>query len=148
MDVRNEYEMERKSHNMNEAADKIKGLIDTQKQNGNYNYDEYMYGMLIGLECAYYTLLGEHLYKHTEKPEKWLSNKAYNDFVDGMRPMTEEEGESLDEFTWNELKEAKQEIVKGCQHWRCFVEVNDDGTKRSLICPDCKKIIETLDSSS
>ena len=132
---------------MREAADKIKGLIDIQKQNGNYNYDEYMYGMLIGLELAYYSLLGEEA-QYTEKPEKWLSNKAYNDFVEGMRPMTEEEGESLDEFTWNELKEAKQEIVKGCQHWRCFVEVSDDGTKRSLICPDCKKIIDTLDTSS
>ena len=62
-----------------------------------------------------------------------------------MRPMTEEEGESLDEFTWNELKEPKQEIAKGCQHWRCFVEVSDDGSKRSLICPDCNELIETLE---
>jgi hypothetical protein len=94
-----------------EAADKIKGLIDIQKQNGNYNYDEYMYGMLIGLELAYFSLLGEEA-QYTEKPEKWLSNKAYNDFVEGMRPMTEEERESLDEFTWNELKEAKLEIAE------------------------------------
>ena len=65
---------------MKEAADKIKGLIDIQKQNGNYNYDGYMFGMLLGLELAYYTLLGEEV-KFTEKPEKWLSNKAYNDFV-------------------------------------------------------------------
>lgn len=91
---------------MKEAADKIKCLIDIQKQNGNYNYDEYMYGMLIGLELAYYSLLGEEA-KFTKKPEKWLSNKAYNDFVEGMRPMTEEEGESLDGFTWNELRENK-----------------------------------------
>ena len=90
---------------MKEATDKIKGLIDIQKQNGNYNCDEYMYGMLIGLELAYYSLLGEEA-QYTEKPEKWLSNKAYNDFVEGMRPMTEE-GESLDEFTWNEMRENK-----------------------------------------
>jgi len=90
---------------MKEAAEKIKGLIDIQKQNGNYNCNEYMYGMLIGLECAYYTLLGEYLYKHTERPEKWLEDKAYNDFIEGMRPMTADEAESLDEFTWNELKE-------------------------------------------
>ena len=77
---------------MKEAAEKIKDLIDIQKQNGNYNYDEYMYGMLIGLELAYYSLLGEEA-QYTEKPEKWLSNKAYNDFVEGMRPMTKEEGE-------------------------------------------------------
>ena len=91
---------------MKEAADKIKGLIDIQKQNGNYNYDEFMYGMLIGMEAVYYSLLGEEA-QYTEKPEKWLSNKAYNDFVEGMRPMTKEERESLDEFTWNELRENK-----------------------------------------
>ena len=91
---------------MKEAADKIKGLIDIQKKNGNYNYDEFMYGMIIGLEYAYYSLLEEKA-QYTEKPEKWLSNKAYNDFVEGMRPMTEEERESLDEFTWNELRENK-----------------------------------------
>ena len=44
---------------MKEAADKIKGLIDIQKKNGNYNYDEFMYGMIIGLEYAYYSLLEE-----------------------------------------------------------------------------------------
>jgi hypothetical protein len=65
----------------NEAAKKIKGLIDIQKQNGNYNCNEFMYGMLIGLECAYYTLLGEHLYKHTERPEKWLDDNIPKDFV-------------------------------------------------------------------
>jgi len=37
--------------------------------------------MLIGLECAYYTLLGEHLYKHTERPEKWLDDNIPKDFV-------------------------------------------------------------------
>jgi hypothetical protein len=91
---------------MKEAADKIKGLIDIQKQNGNYNYDEYMYGMLIGMQAAYYSLLGEEA-QYTEKPEKWLSNKAYNDFVEGMRPMTADEAESIDEFFWNEMKENK-----------------------------------------
>ena len=132
---------------MKEATDKIKGLIEIQKQNGNYNYDEFMYGMLIGMEAVYYSLLEEEA-QYTEKPEKWLSNKAYNDFVEGMRPMTEEERESLDEFTWNEMREPKQEIAKGCQHWRCFVEVSDDGSKRSLICPDCNKTIETLEGEA
>ena len=47
LDPRNEYEKERKSHNMNEAAERIKSLIDIQKHNGNYNYDEFMYGVLI-----------------------------------------------------------------------------------------------------
>jgi len=94
-----------------EAADKIKGLIDVQKQNGNYNSNEYMYGMLIGMECAYYCLLGEEA-QYTERPEKWLEDKAYNDFVEGMRPITADEAESLDEFTWNGLKEAKLEIAE------------------------------------
>ncbi|CAB5226230.1 hypothetical protein UFOVP760_9 [uncultured Caudovirales phage] len=66
---------------MKEAADKIKGLIDIQKQNGNYNYDEYMYGMLIGLERAYYTLLGEHLFTYTERPKEWLEDKIPKDYV-------------------------------------------------------------------
>ena len=66
--------------NMKEAADKIKGLIDIQKQNGNYNYDEYMYGMLIGLECAYFSLLGEEG-EFTERPEKWLDDNILKGFV-------------------------------------------------------------------
>ena len=62
------------------AAPKIKGLIDIQKQNGNYNYDEYMYGMLIGLECAYYNLLEEEA-KFTEIPKEWLADRVPKDFV-------------------------------------------------------------------
>lgn len=64
-----------------EAAERIKSLIDIQKQYGNYNSNEYMYGMLIGLECAYHTLLGEHLYTHTERPKEWLDDKIPKDFV-------------------------------------------------------------------
>jgi hypothetical protein len=63
-----------------EAADKIKGLIDIQKQNGNYNCNEYMYGMLIGMETAYYSLLGEEA-KFTKQPKKWLKDGIINDFV-------------------------------------------------------------------
>ena len=62
------------------AAPKIKGLIDIQKQNGNYNYDEYMYGMLTGLETAYYSILEEDA-KFTKRPEKWLADGIPKDFV-------------------------------------------------------------------
>ena len=65
---------------MKQAAEKIKGLIDIQKQNGNYNYDEFMYGMLIGMEAVYYSLLEEEA-KYTEKPEKWLKDSVPKDFV-------------------------------------------------------------------
>jgi len=65
---------------MKKAAEKIKGLIDIQKQNGNYNYDEYMYGMLTGLECAYYVLLGKEA-KYTERPKEWLADRVAKDFV-------------------------------------------------------------------
>jgi len=65
---------------MNEAAQKIKGLIDIQKQNGNYNYNEFMFGMLIGLETAYYSLLGEEA-KFTDHPGKWLKDSIPKDFV-------------------------------------------------------------------
>jgi hypothetical protein len=65
---------------MKEAAERIKGLIDIQKQNGNYNCNEYMYGMLVGLECAYYTLLGEEG-KFTERPKEWLDDNIPKDFV-------------------------------------------------------------------
>ena len=67
-------------NNMKEAAERIKGLIDIQKQNGNYNCNEYMYGMLVGLECAYYTLLGEEG-KFTERPKEWLDDNIPKDFV-------------------------------------------------------------------
>lgn len=63
-----------------EAAEKIKGLIDIQKQNGNYNYNEFMYGMLIGLETAYYSLLGEEA-EFTEHPLSWLRDNIPKDFV-------------------------------------------------------------------
>ena len=106
---------------MKEAADKIKGLINIQKQNGNYNYDEFMYGMLIGMEAAYYSLLEEEA-QYTEKPEKWLKDSIPKDFV--------------------------PEVAKGCQHWRCFVEVSDDGSKRSLICSDCNELIKTLEGKA
>ena len=106
---------------MKEATDKIRGLIDIQKQNGNYNYDEFMYGMLIGMEAVYYSLLEEEA-QYTEKPEKWLKDSIPKDFV--------------------------PEVAKGCQHWRCFVEVSDDGSKRSLICQDCNKTIETLEGEA
>jgi hypothetical protein len=62
------------------AVPKIKGLIDIQKQNGNYNSNEYMYGMLIGLECAYYTLLDEEA-KFTERPKEWLDNNIPKNFI-------------------------------------------------------------------
>jgi hypothetical protein len=65
---------------MKEAAEKIKGLIDIQKQNGNYNNDEFMYGMLIGLETAYYSLLGGEA-KFTEHPLSWLRDNIPKDFV-------------------------------------------------------------------
>ena len=106
---------------MKEATDKIRGLIDIQKQNGNYNYDEFMYGMLIGMEAVYYSLLEEEA-QYTEKPEKWLKDSIPKDSV--------------------------PEVAKGCQHWRCFVEVSDDGSKRSLICQDCNKTIETLEGEA
>jgi len=61
------------------AALKIKGLIDIQNKNGNYNCNEYMYGMLIGLECAYYNLLEEEA-KFTERPKEWLDDKIPIDF--------------------------------------------------------------------
>jgi hypothetical protein len=62
------------------AAPKIKGLIDIQKKNGNYNYDEYMYGMLTGLETAYYSVLEEEA-KFTERPKEWLADRVPKDFV-------------------------------------------------------------------
>ena len=62
------------------AVPKIKGLIDIQKQNGNYNSNEYMYGMLIGLETAYFSLLGEEG-RFTERPKEWLDDNIPKNFV-------------------------------------------------------------------
>ena len=63
-----------------EAADKIKGLIDIQKRKGTYDYNEHMFGVLIGLELAYYSLLEEEA-QFTEKPEKWLKDSIPKDYV-------------------------------------------------------------------
>ena len=103
---------------MNEAAEKIKGLIDIQKQNGNYNCNEYMYGMLIGLECAYYAVLEEEA-KFTERPKEWLDDNISKDFI--------------------------PTVAKGCQHWRCHIVKNKAGD-RDLICSDCDAFIEKLDT--
>jgi hypothetical protein len=59
---------------MKQELKRIKNMIDIQKQNGNYNYDEYMYGMLIGMECAYYSLQNKEA-KFTKRPKKWLKTK-------------------------------------------------------------------------
>jgi len=62
------------------AAPKIKGLIDIQKQNGNYNCNEFMFGMLIGLETAYFSLLGEEG-RFTERPKEWLDDNIPKNFI-------------------------------------------------------------------
>ena len=56
------------------ALDTLKNLINTQKQHGNYNCDEYMYGMLIGLECALYSVQGLTGYEYTPRPKQFLSD--------------------------------------------------------------------------
>jgi hypothetical protein len=40
-----------------------------------------MYGMLIGLECAYHCLLGDCVSEYTERPKEWLDDKIPKDFV-------------------------------------------------------------------
>ncbi|NBP16932.1 hypothetical protein EBU95_21550 [bacterium] len=62
------------SYTKETAAEAIKGLIDIQKQHGNYNCDEYMYGMLVGLECAYYTILEQWEFEYTPRPERFLNS--------------------------------------------------------------------------
>jgi len=84
---------------MKEAADKIKGLVDIQKQNGNYNCNEYMYGMLIGLECAYFSLLGEEA-KFTEQPKKWLKDGILNDFVPEVANV-QKDGEVIPQYPFD-----------------------------------------------
>jgi hypothetical protein len=55
---------------------KIENLKDTiklQSQNGNYNYDEYNYGLLNGLIVAL-SILENKEPIFPKKPKKWLKN--------------------------------------------------------------------------
>lgn len=67
------------------AAAVIKGLIDVQRQPGNYDHDRYMFGMLIGLECAYFCILEEEA-TYTPTPARFIVDipkvKSTNMFPD------------------------------------------------------------------
>lgn len=61
-------------------AQQIRGQLDVQGQDGNWNYDSYMHGMYNGLECALATLEGRAP-KYRDAPDVWLRGappKTYN----------------------------------------------------------------------
>lgn len=63
---------EKNNVNFDIALQHVKNQIDIQRQPGNFNYNEYMYGMLIGLECAYFTMQGLTDKNYTPKPVQFL----------------------------------------------------------------------------
>lgn len=52
----------------------LNDLIKIQHSNGNWDYDEYIYGMLNGLICAKSVLTGEDA-KYPARPKKWLKDR-------------------------------------------------------------------------
>lgn len=60
---------------MKSPIETLEDLIKIQRSPGNYNCNEYMYGMLIGLECALACIKNEDAI-YTEKPTEWLDDKA------------------------------------------------------------------------
>lgn len=54
--------------------EKLKELVEIQGQHGNWNYDEYMYGMYNGMELML-ALVEEREPVYKEKPKQWLKDK-------------------------------------------------------------------------
>ena len=55
--------------------EKMKELLAVQGQDGNWNYDEYMFGMYNGMELMVAIAEGrEPIYK--EAPNQWLKDKG------------------------------------------------------------------------
>ena len=81
---------------------------------------------------------GGYIHKSTGK----FSCKEVDKAVEALKQLPSQGFEDYDP------KDFVPKVAKGCQHWRCFVEVSDDGSKRSLICPDCNKLIETLEGEA
>ncbi|NBP03678.1 MAG: hypothetical protein EBU90_26995 [Proteobacteria bacterium] len=66
-------------HTIETAIEELRELITIQKQPGTYDYNEYMYGMLIGLECAYFCILNQEA-NYTSRPKKFIDkiNHVHN----------------------------------------------------------------------
>lgn len=58
--------------NLNDIQDILSSIIDIQYTDGNWNYDVYNYGLLIGLLIAKSILDGDGELDLPSAPEKWI----------------------------------------------------------------------------
>jgi hypothetical protein len=67
----------------------ISMMIDIQKQDGNWNYNEYLFGMLNGMLFIESIIKGVEP-KFLDPPKKWLRKKWYQRMIDkiiGKKPI-------------------------------------------------------------
>ena len=57
--------------NIDERIADLQNMIDTQSQDGNWNYDPYMHGLLNGMILSLSVLTGEDP-EFLDAPETWL----------------------------------------------------------------------------
>ena len=64
--------------NVFERIGDLEKITKTQCEDGNWNYDEYMYGLANGLICALMIMQCREI-KFLKKPKKWLRDKKQNE---------------------------------------------------------------------
>lgn len=82
--------------NYNDTVEQFKEMIEIQKQDGNWNYDPYMHGLLNGMLLGLSTITGEEFTPY-ESPDEWICNKKHK-MVSPQVATNCDEGDALDDF--------------------------------------------------
>ena len=67
---------------MGKEIDELQKLMDIQMYDGNWNYDEYMFGMTNGMILFLSLLKGEEPV-FMNRPEKWKCNEPMGEVISG-----------------------------------------------------------------
>jgi len=67
---------------MKHGIEDLEKLMEIQLRDGNWNYDEYMYGMTNGMILFLSLLKGEQL-EFMDRPEKWKCTEPMGKVISG-----------------------------------------------------------------
>lgn len=80
--------LQHKNDAMTEAHEKLKGLVDIQCENGNWNYDSYMHGMANALILAYHVVTSsDEECPFLNAPSYWLKDVGNENEPDVPKPV-------------------------------------------------------------
>lgn len=99
---------------MSKPLEDLRKIHDIQSQNGNWDYDPYMHGLMNGLEMALATMEDRDP-KYWKAPNEWLSDKTYKDKEEAFKRIVEGVTE-----VYQASKEQFMETCpcKDCGMWR------------------------------